>query len=123
MDTTMPVSGVLLPTGRHYGMAEPMLGGLGGLYVQVTDGEQIAAFREIDDPHGHLIQLTPQRVGKRWRVVSVGDPVLYACVLPGETVLFGSREELAARISEEVPNLALDPLTAAELEAFCATLA
>lgn len=121
MDTAMPVSGVLLPPGRHYGMAEPVLGGLGGLFVQLTAGERVSGFKEIDDPQGHLISLTPQRVGKRWRVVSVDDPVLYACVLPGEMVVFGSREELSARIGEALPNVALDPITAAELEAFCAS--
>ncbi len=121
MDVAMPVSGVLLPPGRHHGLAETILGGLGGLFVQTNDGERVTGFKEIDDPKGHLIQLTPQRVGKRWRVVSMGDPVLYACVLPGELVLFGSREELTARIGDELPNIELDPLTAAELDAFCAS--
>ncbi|GAA5176794.1 hypothetical protein GCM10025771_12570 [Niveibacterium umoris] len=123
MDTAMPVGGVLLPPGRHFGLAQPMLGGLGGLFVQCADGERVTGFSEIDDPKGTLINLTPQRVGKRWRVVSVGDPLLHACVLPGEIVLFGSKEELSARIADELSNLDLDPLIAAELETFCTAVA
>ena len=120
MDNSLPVVGVEHEPGRQTGLARPVLGGLGGFWLQVSDDGRVQDFSPGDPDNRHTIPLSREQIGKLYRSVAIGDPVLHAFILPGVRVLLGSKAELAERLEDALPSLAADFIASAEAETFIA---